>query len=65
MNYEAVIGLEVHIQVRTRTKMFCACPNQYGGEPNTRVCPVCLGYPGVMPVINREAVRKTILAGSI
>ena len=65
MNYEAVIGLEVHIQVRTRTKMFCACPNQYGGEPNTRVCPVCLGYPGVMPVINREAVRKTILAGSM
>ena len=63
MNYEAVIGLEVHVQVQTESKMFCACPNGYGGEPNTRVCPVCLGYPGVLPVINREAVRRTLLAG--
>lgn len=63
MNYEAVIGLEVHVQVRTRSKMFCSCPNDYGGAPNTRVCPVCLGYPGVLPVMNREAVSKTLLAG--
>ncbi len=63
MDYEAVIGLEVHVQVRTNTKMFCACANEFGGEPNTRICPVCMGYPGVMPVMNREAVRKTIVAG--
>jgi aspartyl-tRNA(Asn)/glutamyl-tRNA(Gln) amidotransferase subunit B len=63
MEYEAVIGLEVHTQLITRSKMFCGCPNAFGGEPNTRVCPVCLGYPGVLPVINREAVRKTLMAG--
>lgn len=63
MNYEAVIGLEVHVQLKTRSKIFCACPTDYGAEPNTQVCPVCLGYPGVLPVLNREAVRKTILAG--
>ena len=63
MSYEAVIGLEVHIQARTRTKMFCACPNRFGADPNTLVCPVCLGYPGVLPVMNREAIRQTIVAG--
>ena len=63
MDYEAVIGLEVHIQARTQSKMFCSCPNRFGGEPNTRVCPVCLGYPGVLPTMNREAIRKTITAG--
>ncbi|NOY81210.1 MAG: Asp-tRNA(Asn)/Glu-tRNA(Gln) amidotransferase subunit GatB [Kiritimatiellaeota bacterium] len=63
MEYEAVIGLEVHIEIRTRTKMFCGCPNQFGQPPNTLVCPVCLGYPGVLPVPNREAVDKTIAAG--
>ncbi|MBT3380195.1 MAG: Asp-tRNA(Asn)/Glu-tRNA(Gln) amidotransferase subunit GatB [Lentisphaerae bacterium] len=63
MEYEAVIGLEVHVQIRTASKMFCACANQYGAAPNASVCPVCLGYPGVLPVMNREAVRKTIVAG--
>ncbi len=63
MNYETVIGLEVHVQIKTRTKMFCGCATEFGAEPNTRVCPVCLGYPGVLPVMNEEAVRKTILAG--
>lgn len=63
MRYEAVIGLEVHTQLITRSKMFCGCPNAFGGEPNTRVCPICLGYPGVLPVINQEAVRKTLMAG--
>jgi len=53
----AVIGLEVHAQLRTRTKLFCACPNEHGGEPNSRVCPVCLGLPGALPVPNREAIR--------
>lgn len=63
MKYEAVIGLEVHTQVRTRTKMFCGCPNRFGADANTCVCPICLGYPGVLPVMNREAIRKTLLAG--
>lgn len=62
-NYESVIGLEVHVQIRTESKMFCSCPNRYGAEPNTLVCPVCLGYPGVLPVMNREAIRRTIAAG--
>ncbi len=54
--FEPVIGLEVHCQLRTRSKAFCACPVLFGAEPNTAVCPVCLGYPGVLPVINREMV---------
>ena len=61
--WEAVIGLEVHCQVRTATKMFCGCANQYGDSPNTHVCPVCLGLPGSLPVPNEEAIRKTILTG--
>ncbi|MCG3148136.1 MAG: Aspartyl/glutamyl-tRNA(Asn/Gln) amidotransferase subunit B [Verrucomicrobiae bacterium] len=63
MDFEAVIGLEVHVQLKTRTKIFCGCATDFGAEPNTRVCPVCLGYPGVLPVMNEEAIRKTILAG--
>jgi aspartyl-tRNA(Asn)/glutamyl-tRNA(Gln) amidotransferase subunit B len=63
MEYEAVIGLETHVQLRTRTKMWCGCPNDFGGEPNTRVCPVCLGLPGVLPVPNEEALRLTVLTG--
>lgn len=61
--YDVVIGLEVHVQVKTQSKMFCSCANQYGGEPNTAICPVCTGYPGVMPVPNHEAIRKTLIAG--
>ena len=63
MQYEAVIGLETHIQVRTQSKMFCSCANRFGAEPNTLVCPVCMGYPGVLPVPNREAIRQTVRAG--
>ena len=63
MEYEAVIGLEVHVQVRTKSKMFCSCANVYGAEPNTLVCPVCLGYPGALPVPNHEAIRAAVRAG--
>jgi aspartyl-tRNA(Asn)/glutamyl-tRNA(Gln) amidotransferase subunit B len=54
--YEAVVGLEVHVQLLTETKLFCRCPNRFGAEPNTLICPVCLGYPGTLPVLNRKAV---------
>ena len=60
MNYEAVIGLEVHAQLLTNSKIFCGCPVSFGGEPNSRVCPICLGMPGVLPVLNRRAVEYTI-----
>lgn len=61
--WEAVIGLEVHVQVGTSTKMFCGCANTYGFAPNSQTCPVCLGLPGTLPVLNREAVRKAIGLG--
>ena len=63
MEYEAVIGLETHVQLKTKSKMWCGCANQYGAKPNTNVCPVCLGMPGVLPVPNEEALRKTVLTG--
>jgi aspartyl-tRNA(Asn)/glutamyl-tRNA(Gln) amidotransferase subunit B len=63
MEYEAVIGLETHVQLRTRSKMWCGCANEYGASPNTQVCPVCLGLPGVLPVPNQEAIRLTVLTG--
>jgi aspartyl-tRNA(Asn)/glutamyl-tRNA(Gln) amidotransferase subunit B len=59
-DYEAVIGLECHVELSTRTKMFCGCPNEFGGEPNTRTCPICLGHPGTLPVPNRQAVEYTM-----
>ncbi len=62
-DYIATIGLEVHVQLKTRTKMFCSCAVAYGAEPNTNVCPVCLGLPGALPVMNEEALRLTALAG--
>ena len=63
MNYEAVIGLETHVQLKTKSKMWCGCANEFGAPPNTNVCPVCLGMPGVMPVANEEALRLTALTG--
>jgi aspartyl-tRNA(Asn)/glutamyl-tRNA(Gln) amidotransferase subunit B len=63
MEYEAVIGLETHVQLKTKSKMWCGCANRYGSEPNTNVCPVCLGLPGVLPVANDEALRLTVLTG--
>jgi aspartyl-tRNA(Asn)/glutamyl-tRNA(Gln) amidotransferase subunit B len=62
--WETVIGLEVHTELRTATKLFCGCPNNFGDEPNTNVCPVCLGLPGSLPVLNRTAVEYAIRIGS-
>lgn len=63
MEYEAVIGLETHVQLKTKSKMWCGCANAFGSPPNTNVCPVCLGMPGVLPVANEEALRLTALTG--
>jgi aspartyl-tRNA(Asn)/glutamyl-tRNA(Gln) amidotransferase subunit B len=61
--WQPVIGLEIHVQLKTRTKMFCRCANGFGGAENTQVCPVCLGYPGALPVPNRTAIEWTIKLG--
>ena len=63
MNYIPTIGLEVHVQLKTRSKMFCSCPVEFGAEPNTHTCPTCLGLPGALPVMNHEALRMTVLTG--
>jgi aspartyl-tRNA(Asn)/glutamyl-tRNA(Gln) amidotransferase subunit B len=59
-SYEPVIGLEIHVQLKTRTKMFCGCPAEFGAPPNTNVCPVCLGLPGALPVVNRSAIELAV-----
>lgn len=63
MIWETVIGLEVHVELATRSKIFCACSTAFGGEPNTRCCPVCVGMPGTLPVLNRRAVELAVKAG--
>jgi aspartyl-tRNA(Asn)/glutamyl-tRNA(Gln) amidotransferase subunit B len=61
MSYEPVIGLEIHVQLSTRTKMFCGCSLSFGDEPNSHTCPVCLAHPGVLPVVNEEAIRSALM----
>jgi len=63
IQYEPVIGLEIHVQLRTQTKMFCSCPLSFGEPPNTRTCPVCLGLPGTLPVTNAEAIHYGLMIG--
>ncbi|MCL6633514.1 MAG: Asp-tRNA(Asn)/Glu-tRNA(Gln) amidotransferase subunit GatB [Alicyclobacillus herbarius] len=62
MGYETVIGLEVHVELKTKTKIFCGCSTNFGDPPNTNVCPVCLGHPGTLPVLNRQAVELALKA---
>ena len=63
MKYESVIGLEVHTELKTKTKIFCGCSTEFGAEPNTHVCPVCLGLPGCLPVLNKEVVHFALKVG--
>ena len=63
MKYEVVIGLEVHIELKTKSKIFCSCPNEFGAEPNTNVCPGCLGLPGSLPLLNEKVVEYAVKAG--
>src|SRR5690606_41087083 len=61
--FDPALGLEVHVELNTNTKMFCCCPAVFGGEPNSQVCPTCLGLPGAMPVVNAKAVEAAIRIG--
>ncbi|MDP3980720.1 MAG: Asp-tRNA(Asn)/Glu-tRNA(Gln) amidotransferase GatCAB subunit B, partial [Chlamydiota bacterium] len=63
MNYEPVIGLEVHVQLKTESKLFCACSTSFGFSPNEQVCPVCLGLPGSLPVLNELVLQYAVMAG--
>ena len=62
-DYEVVIGLEVHAELSTKTKIFCSCPTEFGGEPNTHCCPICMAMPGALPVLNEKVVEYAVRAG--
>lgn len=64
-DYEMVMGLEVHVELGTKTKIFCGCSTEFGAEPNTHVCPVCMGFPGTLPVLNRKVVEYAVKAGMV
>jgi aspartyl-tRNA(Asn)/glutamyl-tRNA(Gln) amidotransferase subunit B len=63
VKYESVIGIETHVQLKTDSKAFCSCRNEYGASPNTHICPVCTGQPGALPTLNAKAARLGVLAG--
>ena len=63
MEFETVIGLEIHAQMKTKSKIFCGCSTEFGAPPNTHTCPVCLGMPGSLPVLNRKVVESAIKLG--
>ena len=63
MNLEPVIGLEVHVQLKTESKLFCRCSTAFGAEPNSHICPICCGHPGALPYLNRKAVELVVRAG--
>ena len=65
MSYELVAGLETHVELSTKTKIFCGCTTKFGGEPNTNCCPICIGLPGTLPKLNHEVVRYAIKAGLV
>ena len=62
-DYEVVVGLEVHAELSTKTKIFCSCPTDFGAEPNTHTCPVCMAMPGALPVLNEKVVEYAVKAG--
>ncbi len=64
MEFETIIGLEVHAQLASQTKIFCRCSTEFGNDPNENTCPVCLGLPGVLPTINEEAVKFAVMLGT-
>ena len=63
MRYELVAGLETHVELSTKTKIFCGCTTEFGGSPNTHCCPICIGLPGTLPKLNKQVVRYAIRAG--